>query len=59
MLKRLALATALLASSAWAQQEISITAKDIETGAADAKLAELGRQAAASGKEVVINAPKE
>lgn len=59
MLKRLALATALLASSAWAQQEISITAKDIESGAADAKLAELGRQAAATGKEVVINAPKE
>lgn len=59
MLKRLALATALLASSAWAQQEISITAKDIETGAADAKLAELGRQAATTGKEVVINAPKE
>lgn len=59
MLKRLALATALLASSAWAQQEISITAKDIETGAADAKLAALGREAAATGKEVVINAPKE
>lgn len=59
MLKRLALATALLASSAWAQQEISITAKDIESGAADAKLAELGRQAATTGKEVVINAPKE
>jgi hypothetical protein len=59
MLKRLALVTALLAGSAWAQQEISITAKDIETGAADAKLAELGRQAAATGKEVVINAPKE
>lgn len=59
MLKRLALVTALLASSAWAQQEISITAKDIETGAADAKLAALGREAAATGKEVVINAPKE
>lgn len=59
MLKRLALATALLASSAWAQQEISITAKEIETGAADAKLAALGREAAATGKEVVINAPKE
>jgi hypothetical protein len=59
MLKRLALVTALLASSAWAQQEISITAKDIETGAADAKLAALGREAASTGKEVVINAPKE
>ena len=59
MLKRLALATALFATSAWAQQELALTAKDIESGAADAKLAELGRQAAVTGREVVINAPKE
>lgn len=59
MLKRLVLATALFASSAWAQQELSLTAKDIESGAADAKLAELGRQASVTGREVVINAPKE
>lgn len=59
MLKRLALATALFASSAWAQQELALTAKDIESGSADAKLAELGRQAAVTGREVVVNAPKE
>ncbi|UXI70404.1 hypothetical protein [Tahibacter amnicola] len=59
MLKRLALATALFASAAWAQQEVSLTAQDIESGAADAKLAALGREAAATGREVVINAPKE
>lgn len=59
MLKRLALAMALFASSAWAQQELALTAKDIESGAADAKLAELGRQAAVTGREVVVNAPKE
>ncbi|MEO8671759.1 MAG: hypothetical protein ABI411_10630 [Tahibacter sp.] len=59
MVRRLALAAALFASSAWAQQELALTAKDIQSGGADAKLAELGRQAAASGKEVVVNAPKE
>ena len=59
MLKRLALALALVASSAYAQQELSLTGKDIESGSADAKLAELGRQAAVTGREVIINAPKE
>ncbi len=38
-------------------QEVAITGKDFESGAADAKLAEIARQAAASGKSVVVTAP--
>lgn len=38
-------------------QEVAITGKDFESGAADAKLAEIARQAAASGKTVVVTAP--
>jgi len=38
-------------------QEVAITGKDFELGAADAKLAEIARQAAASGKSVVVTAP--
>jgi len=38
-------------------QEVAINGKDFESGAADAKLAEIARQAAAAGKSVVVTAP--
>lgn len=50
--------TALLASSAWAQQNIDITAEQFNSGAANAELTTLGRQAAASGKRLVVTAPQ-
>ncbi|MEP6938184.1 MAG: hypothetical protein ABI846_00345 [Rudaea sp.] len=50
-------ALSALMSSGLVAQEIAITGKDFESGAADAKLAEIARQAAASGKSVVVTAP--
>ncbi len=38
-------------------QEVAITGKDFESGAGDAKLAEIARQAAASGKTIIVSAP--
>src|SRR5438445_9192261 len=38
-------------------QEVAISGKDFESGAADAKLAEIARQAAAGGRAVVVTAP--
>lgn len=38
-------------------QEVAVSGKDFESGAADAKLAEIARQAAAAGKAVVVTAP--
>jgi hypothetical protein len=38
-------------------QEVVINGKDFESGAADAKLAEIARQAAATGKTVVVTTP--
>lgn len=38
-------------------QAVAIDGKDFESGAADAKLAEIARQAAASGKTVVVTTP--
>jgi hypothetical protein len=38
-------------------QSVAITGADFESGAADAKLAEIARQAAASGKTVVVTTP--
>ncbi len=40
-------------------QEMAINGKDFESGAADAKLAEIARQAAAAGKTVVVTTPPE
>jgi outer membrane biosynthesis protein TonB len=57
MLKRALFVGLLFAGSAFAQQELAISGKDIESGAADAKLAALAKQAASSGKPVVVNAP--
>ncbi len=38
-------------------QEVAINGKDFESGAGDAKLAEIARQAAASGNTVVVSTP--
>ena len=58
MKKFLFVLTAMLASSAWAQQNIDITAEQFSSGAANAELTTLGRQAAASGKRLVVTAPQ-
>jgi hypothetical protein len=57
MYKRILFSGLLLSSAAMAQ-EVAITGKDFLSGAGDAKLADIGRQAAAAGKVVVITAPK-
>ncbi|MBS0516198.1 MAG: hypothetical protein JSS16_12095 [Proteobacteria bacterium] len=46
-----------LATGASYAQDLAIDGKDFESGAADAKLAEIARQAAASGKTVVVTTP--
>jgi len=58
MYKRVLFTSLLLGSAAaWAQETV-ISGKDFLSGAADAKLAEIARQAAAEGKTVQITAPK-
>ncbi|MEO6688220.1 MAG: hypothetical protein ABIS07_12580 [Dokdonella sp.] len=57
MLKKLILASALVATSAMAQQNTDISGANFQSGSADATLATLGRQAAASGNKLVITAP--
>jgi hypothetical protein len=57
MLKKLVLASALVATSAMAQQNTDISGANFQSGSADATLASLGRQAAASGNKLVITAP--
>jgi hypothetical protein len=58
MYKRVLITGLLLGSAAaWAQETV-ISGKDFLSGAADAKLAEIARQAAAEGKTVQITAPK-
>src|SRR5579883_3204186 len=47
----------VLASSALFAQDFAIDGKDFESGSADAKLAEIARQAASSGKTVVVSTP--
>lgn len=59
MLKKLALAAALVATSALAQENTDISGANFQSGKADAALATLGRKAAASGSRLVITAPKE
>ena len=56
MLKRILFASALVSTAAFAQQ-VDISGKDFLSGAGDARLAEIARQAAASGKKVVVKAP--
>lgn len=59
MLKKLMLVSALVATSAYAQQNTDISGANFQSGKADATLATLGRQAAASGNKLVITAPAE
>jgi len=47
----------VLASASLHAQDLAIDGKDFESGAADAKLAEIARQAAASGKTIVVTTP--
>ncbi len=49
---------AMVASGAWAQQNVDITAEQFNSGAANAELTTLGRQAATSGKRLVVTAPQ-
>ena len=58
MKKRFLLLMAILASSAWAQQNTDISAEQFTSGAANSQLSALGRQAASSGKRLVVTAPQ-
>ncbi|MEO7199244.1 MAG: hypothetical protein ABIY56_03405, partial [Dokdonella sp.] len=58
MMKRLALAMLLLSGTAAAQQNIDISAEEFASGSADQKLSALGREAATSGKRLVVTAPE-
>src|SRR6478752_3546184 len=57
MFRSLFFTGALLAAGAASAQEVAISGKDFLSGAGDAKIAELARQAAASGKTLLISAP--
>ncbi len=57
MLKRLILASALVAGSAFAQDNTDISGANFQSGKADGQLAALGKKAAASGAKLVITAP--
>jgi outer membrane biosynthesis protein TonB len=57
--RKLLLAVALAAAPAFAQQNIDISGADFQSGAGDARLSTLGREAAKSGKRVVVTAPQE
>lgn len=59
MLKRFVLASALLAGPALAQHNTDISGEAFLSGSGDATLVTMGRQAAASGKRLVITAPGE
>jgi hypothetical protein len=56
MFKRILFVGVLVSTTAFAQQ-VDISGKDFLSGAGDARLAEIARQAAASGKKVVVKAP--
>ena len=58
MFKRILLASALLAATAAMAQEVSIDGKDFLSGAGDARLADIAKQAASSGKKLVVTAPQ-
>lgn len=59
MLRKIVLASALVAGSALAQQNVDISGANFQSGGADAALAELGRKSAASGNRLIITAPPE
>ncbi|MEO8803083.1 MAG: hypothetical protein ABI304_13670 [Rudaea sp.] len=56
MIKSLILVGLLVSGAALAQQ-VDISGKDFQSGAGDAKLAQIAQQAAAEGKPVVVTAP--
>ena len=58
MKKCLFLLMAMVATSALAQQNVDITAEQFSSGQANARLTSLGREAAASGKRLVVTAPQ-
>src|SRR5689334_9828236 len=58
MLKRVFFVGLLVAGNAVAQ-DVTVSGKELESGAADAKVAALAQQAAQAGKPVVVNAPSE
>lgn len=58
MKKNFLLLMAMVATSAMAQQNIDINAEQFKSGAANAELTALGRQAADSGKRLVVTAPQ-
>jgi outer membrane biosynthesis protein TonB len=53
------LAAALVAAPAFAQQNVDVSGADFQSGAGNARFAAIGREAAQSGKRVVVTAPKE
>src|SRR6478609_3334088 len=58
--RKLLLAAALAAAApAFAQQNVDISGTEFQSGGGDAKLATVGREAAKSGKRVVVTAPQE
>jgi hypothetical protein len=58
--RKLVLAAALaVAGPAFAQQNVDISGTEFQSGGGDAKLATVGREAARSGKRVVVTAPQE
>ncbi|RYD15413.1 MAG: hypothetical protein EOP90_08475 [Lysobacteraceae bacterium] len=59
MLRKLILASALIAGTALAQQNVDISGADFQSGGADATLADLGRKSASTGNRLIITAPPE
>jgi hypothetical protein len=61
MFKRILLAATLLSSGAIVQevaaQQVDVNGKDFLSGAGDARLAEIAKQAASQGKHLVVTAP--
>ncbi|WP_150132130.1 hypothetical protein [Dokdonella koreensis] len=57
-MRGLVLAVALAAGSVSAQQSVDIKGEDLTSGAADARLAGIGREAAAASQRVVVTAPQ-
>jgi len=57
MFRSILLTGALAAAGVVSAQEVAISGKDFLSGAGDAKIAELARQAAASGKTIIVTAP--
>lgn len=56
---RLLWVAAWVATAAFAQQNVDISGKDFQSGAGDARFATIGREAAVSGKRVVVTAPQQ